>query len=66
LLAVETLAHEYLSAEQITDFLPALGFNIPLSRVYVYLSQIRLPKSYKRIVAGCRDGHPSLDRLRKL
>lgn len=50
LLAVELLAQEYLSAEQITDFLPAHGLNIPLSRVYTYLAMVRLPKNYRGVV----------------
>jgi hypothetical protein len=50
LLAVELLAQEYLSAEQITDFLPAFGLSVPLSRVYTYLAMVRLPKRYKQTV----------------
>src|SRR4051812_3283028 len=47
LLAVELLAQEYLSPEQIFDFLPAWGMSIPLSRIYNYLSMIQLPKQYR-------------------
>src|SRR5947207_2174542 len=50
LLAVEVLANEYLSAEQIRRFAPGWGLKLDLTTIHKYLRLVRLPPGYRQRV----------------
>ena len=54
LVAITTLVHQSFAVEQIVAFLPTWGMKLSRSQVYEYLTQLKLPRGYKRSIVEQR------------